>query len=51
MAQAGLDLHEYDRDQTGRLRLQCQRPAELDYTFLPGDGNEVLGGNELFGLI
>lgn len=39
------------RDQTGILRLSCQRPAELDYIFLPGDGNGVQGGNELFCLI
>lgn len=51
VAQTGLDFHEYNRDQTVILRLQHQRPAELDYIFLLGDGNEVLGGNELFGLI
>lgn len=51
MAQTGLDLREYNRDQTGILRLQCPRPAELDYIFLLGDGNEVMGENELFDLI
>lgn len=49
VTQAGLDLHEYNRDQTEILRLQCQRPAGLYYLFFPADENEVLG--EMSGLI
>lgn len=49
VAQASLDLHEYNRDQTEILRLQCQRPAGLYYIFFPADENDVLG--EMNGLV
>lgn len=43
MVQAGLDLHEYNRDQIEARRLQCQGPAGMYYIFFPADENEVLG--------